>query len=49
MFGGLTSLEKVDLSGIDASSITSLNSMFKGLSSLKSVNLSGMDISSVKI
>ncbi len=41
MFSSCTSLEEVDLSGMDASNVTRMNGMFSFCTSLKRVNLSG--------
>ncbi|MBQ3422233.1 MAG: BspA family leucine-rich repeat surface protein, partial [Romboutsia sp.] len=47
-FIGVTTLESVDLSGLDTSTITNINSMFEGCSNLTSANLTGWDTSKVE-
>lgn len=48
LFDGLSSVTFMDLSDLDISSATSMQSMFSGCSSLASLDLSGWDTSSVK-
>ena len=48
MFDGCSRLESLDLSGLDASSATSMSYMFKGCSRLESLDLSGLDASKVE-
>ena len=47
LFGGMTSLETLDVSGGDFSSVTNMSGLFHSCSSLKSVDLSGIDASKV--
>ncbi len=47
-FSGMKALESVDLSGLDVSHVTNMNTWFYGCSALKSVDLSGLDTSSVE-
>ena len=47
MFSGCSSLESLDLSGLDTSSATDMSYMFRGCSSLESLDPSGFDTSSV--
>ena len=46
MFSGDSSLESIDLSGLNTSKVTSFNSMFDGDTSLGSIDLSKIDMSS---
>ena len=46
-FYGMSSLESVDLSNLDASGATDMSSMFSGCSSLASLDLSSLDTSGV--
>ena len=48
MFFGCSSLESLDLSGLDASKVEDMSGMFFGCSSLESLDLSGLDASSVE-
>ena len=47
MFFFCSSLETLDLSGLDTSRVTYMRDMFRGCSSLTSLDLSGLDISGV--
>jgi len=47
MFSGCSKLASIDLSGLDTSSVTDMDSMFSGCSKLASIDLSGLDTSSV--
>jgi surface protein len=47
MFGGCSSLESINLSGLDTSMVTNMCNMFSGCSSLESLNLSSFDTSKV--
>ena len=47
MFSGDSSLESLDLSGLDISHITDMSGMFSGDSNLESLDLSGLDLSKV--
>lgn len=47
MFAGCSSLTSLDLSGLDASSVTDMSLMFYGCSKLTSLDLSGLDTSKV--
>ncbi len=48
MFEGCTNLKSVNMSGLNTSNVTNMNSMFKGCTSLESVDLSGWNTSKVK-
>ena len=48
MFSGCSSLELIDLSGFETSSLIEMSSIFDGCSSLESIDLSKFDISNVK-
>ena len=48
MFSGCSSLELIDLSGFETSSLIEMPSIFDGCSSLESIDLSKFDISNVK-
>ena len=48
MFSGCSSLENIDLTDFNTSSLTQLSSIFSGCSSLKSIDLSKFDISNVQ-
>ena len=47
MFADCSSLESVDLSGLDTSNVTGMPKIFEGCSSLQSLDISGWDISKV--
>lgn len=47
LFSGCSSLESVDLSGLDTTAARDMSNMFSGCSSLKSVDVSGLDTSKV--
>ena len=47
MFADCSSLESVDLSGLDTSEVTGMPKIFEGCSSLQSLDISGWDISKV--
>ena len=47
LFSGNTSIEKVDLKGVDTSSATTFYYMFQGCTNLKEVNITGIDTSKV--
>ena len=47
MFNGCNTLNKVDFSGSDTSSVTNMSSMFSGCSGLTEIDMSEMDTSSV--
>ena len=48
MFSGCSSLENIDLTNFNISSLTQLSYIFSGCSSLKSIDLSKFDISNVQ-
>ena len=47
LFGGLSAVESLDLSGLDTSRVTDMSGMFSGCASLPSLDLSGWDTSRV--
>ena len=49
MFSGMSSCTSMDLSGLDTSSVTTMNGMFNKCSSLTSLDISGFDTRNVEI
>ena len=47
LFSSLSSIESIDISGLNTSEVTDMDAMFNGCSELTSINLSGLDTSNV--